>query len=107
VERLHEERDEARAAVEALQATVEAERQQSMVAVEEVGVCGMGMQRMPSVLPPVASASAGTGSLPMPAYPFDCTRALLVRLLKRGGPLGPACCPATRRGSGGWCRAVT
>ena len=36
VERLHEERDEARAAVESLQAQVEEERQQGAVAVEEV-----------------------------------------------------------------------
>ena len=41
VERLHEERDEARAAVEALQAQVEEERQQGAVAVEEVRVGGL------------------------------------------------------------------
>uniref|UniRef100_A0A7S3R1D0 Uncharacterized protein n=1 Tax=Dunaliella tertiolecta TaxID=3047 RepID=A0A7S3R1D0_DUNTE len=39
VERLHEERDEARAAVEALQMQVESERQQAAVAVEEVDLC--------------------------------------------------------------------
>eukprot|EP00967_Tisochrysis_lutea_P039244 scaffold47094_cov21-Tisochrysis_lutea.AAC.2 len=43
VERLHEERDEARAAVEALQMQVESERQQAAVAVEEVGVLWRGM----------------------------------------------------------------
>lgn len=39
VERLHEERDEAHAAVETLQAQVEEERQHGVVAVEEVRMC--------------------------------------------------------------------